>query len=166
MKNNSMYITLAAVIAFIAAAAYAILFYFGILPPVTVFAATGIAISLIVLVLLTLARFLQRSNNSNKLHNSFAEYGRAVIFAAVVCLCVSVLALTIPAAISVLYTTILLLMVFFWKFLVITWGLLLCGTMPANNDHCCHIHNEQCNDTDTTSNNSVCGYCNSNKYNY
>ena len=131
MKNSFMYTALAAFIAFISAAVYAVLFFTGFLPSGFLFAQTGILIAIIVLALLTFSAAYCGCRAKHCLHNSLACFGKALIFAAVATLCLSVLLLILPAQAAAFYTTVLFLTVFFWKFLLIIWGLSLAVSIPC-----------------------------------
>ena len=130
MKNSSMYTAVAAFLAFVGAAVYAVLFYLGYLPDGFLFAQTGVRVAIIVMTLLTLAAAYCGCKAKHCLHNSFACYGKAVIFAAVVTLCVSNLLLTLTTEPTVLYTLVLFVALFFWKFLLILWGFMLATSIP------------------------------------
>lgn len=167
MKNNSLYIALAAVIAFIGAVVYAVLYYFGILPTATIIAVTGIIISLIVLSLLTFALIRWKSKNRYTLCTSLASLGKTVVFSAVVLLCISVLFLSLIPSTTALYIILLFVLVFFWKFLLILWGVLICFAIPdGNSSHETAETSASSNDNGTSSccNENGCGTYR--RYNY
>ncbi|MBQ9845906.1 MAG: hypothetical protein IJO54_07475 [Oscillospiraceae bacterium] len=162
MKNSSMYTALAAFIAFVGAAAYAVLFFMGFLPSGFLFAQTGITIAVIVLVLLTVSAAYCGCKAKHCLHNSIACFGKALIFAAVVTLCISVLLLILPAATTAFYTTVLFLTVFFWKFLLILWAFSLAVTIPCYcyiDDSCPAASENGCSGGYTTANSTDTNSC-------
>ena len=166
MKNSSMYTAVAAFLAFVGAAVYAVLFYLGYLPDGFLFAQTGVRVAIIVMTLLTLAAAYCGCKAKHCLHNSFACYGKAVIFAAVVTLCVSNLLLTLTTEPTVLYTLVLFVALFFWKFLLILWGFMLATSIPPYcwlDEHC---GAEATVSAETTTENTACGNsCNTNNTN-
>lgn len=175
MKNSSMYTALAAFLAFVGAAVYAVLFFFGFLPSGFLFAQTGVVIALTVLILLTLSAAYCGCRAKHCLHNSLACFGKVLIFAAVVTLCISVLLLTLPAEATPLYTTLLFLIVFFWKFLLIIWGFALAVSIPEYcyiDDVCSHADtaaansNNTANNHSSNTNNCAANSCINSRYNY
>ena len=140
MKNSSMYTAVAAFLAFVGAAVYAVLFYLGYLPDGFLFAQTGVQVALTVLTLLTLAAAYCGCKAKHSLHGPFACFGKTVIFAAIVTLCVANLMLTLTTEVTVLYTLVLFVTIFFWKFLLILWGFMLAASLPAH----CHMDESGC----------------------
>ncbi len=146
MKNSSMLTALAAFVAFVGAAVYAMLFSMEILPSGILFAITGIAVAIIVLILLTFSAAYCGCKAKHCLHNSLACFGKVLIFAAVVTLCVSVLLLVLPVTVTPFYSAVLFLTIFFWKFLLILWGLSLAVTIPCF----CYIDQTDCSTANTS----------------
>ena len=160
MKNSYVYTALAAFIAFTGAAVYAVLFYLGFLPTGFLFAQTGAGISVIVLILLTLSAIYCKEKSVHCLHGSLACFGKTLIFAAVAALCISVLLQILPTEATPLYTFILFLTVFFWKFLLIIWAFSLAVSLPGH----CHIDHTVCTSADTAENTAE-NSCTSNRRN-
>ncbi|MBQ6895806.1 MAG: hypothetical protein IJN69_01175 [Oscillospiraceae bacterium] len=168
MKNSFMYTALAAFVAFIGAAVYAMLFLMELLPSGFLFALTGIAIAIIVLVLLTFSAAYCGCKAKHCLHNSLACFGKALIFAAVAALCISVLLLTLTSSVTPFYAAILFLTVFFWKFLLIIWGFSLAVAIPCYCyiDNVCSADTAAIENSCSTSNNyrSLQNNCNASSY--
>ena len=159
MKNSSMYTAVAAFLAFVGAAVYAVLFYLGYLPEGFLFAQTGVRVALTVLTLLTLAVAYCGCKTKHSLHSPFACFGKAVIFAAVVTLCVANLLLSLTSENLVLYTFVLFVTLFFWKFLLIMWGFMLAAGLPAHchmDDNCCEAEATATAETTANCNTSNC----------
>ena len=148
MKNSSACTALAAFVSFVGAAVYAALFNAEILPSGNIFAVTGIIIALTALTVLTVCTFCCRCSETQSFHHSAGCFGKTLVFAAVALLCVSALLLTLPAAVTMLYTAVLFLAVFFWKFTLILWGLCLVCAVPSR----CYMDENSCNCANTAEN--------------
>ena len=148
MKNSSACIGLAAFVSFIGAAVYAALFNVEILPSGNIFAVTGIIIVLTALTVLTVCTFCCRCSETQSFHHSAGCFGKTLVFAAVALLCVSALLLTLPVAVTMLYTAVLFLAVFLWKFTLILWGLCLVCAVPSR----CYMDENSCSCANTAEN--------------
>ena len=158
MKNSSACTALAAFVSFVGAAVYAALFNAEILPSGNIFAVTGIIIALTVLTVLTVCTFCCRCSEIQSFHRSAGCFGKWLAVAAVALLCVSAFLLTLPAAVTMLYTAVLFLAVFFWKFTLILWGLCLVYAVPSR----CYMDENSCSCANTAENS--CYTANSYRY--
>ena len=158
MKNNSVYIAVAALIAAAGAAVYGVLFSLGIIPTAMPFAVSGVIISFAVLVMITFAAIKWKTKNRYALYTSFTILGKWLITAAIICFCVSVLVLSLSPAIIPLYTAILIILIFFWKFTLLLWGFILFGAVPSD---CCSTNEaaEAQTYTDIKNCHNNCGSC-------
>ena len=158
MKNSSACTALAAFVSFVGAAVYAALFNAEILPSGNIFAVTGIIIALTVLIVLTICTLCQKHKEMQCFHRSVGCFGKWLAVAAVALLCASALLLTLPVAVTMLYTAVLFLAVFFWKFTLILWGLCLVCAIPSR----CYMDENSCSCANTTENS--CYTANSYRY--
>lgn len=131
MKNNTMNTALAAFFAFVSAVVYITLYMLELLPGAALIANLGIFISLIILIVTAFTLTKQYSKNGASLYNTFNCYGKWLIWASVICLCLSVLLLIITTTNTMLFTALLFFVIFFWKFMIILWALFLSGALPC-----------------------------------
>lgn len=131
MKNNTMNTALAAFFAFVSAVVYIMLYMLELLPGAIMIANLGVVLSIIILIVTAITLTKQYSKNGASLYNTFSCYGRWLIWAAIVCLCLSVLLLIISTTNAMLFTALLFFVIFSWKFMIILWALFLSGALPC-----------------------------------
>lgn len=173
MKNSWIYTALAAFVAFVGAAVYAVLYFLGFLPAPTLLAQTGIAAALVVLALLAVCTLCCCTVKQGL--NTLGCFGKVLTVAAIITLLLSALLLILPSSTAPLYILLLFLTVFWWKFTLIVWGLTISAALPKH----CPLDKEDCCTTANNTNTAYCaenttangygtqnGYCCDRNYNY
>lgn len=129
MKTNAVNTALAAFFAFAGAVGYIILYIAELLPGALFFAFAGILTVIIVLATVTFA-ISKYCKNTSCFYNALTNYGCALIWGGVICLCLSILLTAISTANATFYTAVLFVVILSWKFTIIMLALFLCSAVP------------------------------------
>lgn len=154
--SRALSIATAAFFAFITAGIFVTLFMLGLLSSTALIGITGIVISIVVLALIFLSLAWCSGNYCrNNLNNALGCFGRPVVFAAVICLSLSViLAALSPSAITAVTASIIFAQVFLMVFTVFMFAFLIALALPTG----CTINGNTNNCSCNCNCNCCCSY--------